>query len=99
MSMNRFFQSLVRVLSDDQQALDPVGAGFLVSAQHILSCAHVVADALNIPRTTQHKPATRIWLDRPLTPAAQPLPASVEVWHPLNDHLQFGEVEDLAVSG
>lgn len=97
MAMDRFFQSLVRVLSDVQLPPNPIGVGFLVSAQHVLSCAHVVADALKIPRTTQEKPASKLWLDQPLTPAAQPLPTTVEVWHPLNDHLQFGEIEDLAV--
>ncbi|MEZ5592484.1 MAG: trypsin-like peptidase domain-containing protein [Gammaproteobacteria bacterium] len=95
--MDRFFQSLVRVLSDDQQPPDPVGVGFMVSEKHVISCAHVIADALKISRTKQEKPAARIWLDRPLTLAAQPLSASVEVWHPLNERLQFGELEDLAV--
>lgn len=95
--MDRFFQSLVRVLSDNRQPPNPVGAGFMVSAQHVISCAHVIADALSIPRTTQEKPSAQIWLDRPLTPGTLPLSACVEIWYPLNERLQFGELEDLTV--
>ena len=97
MTMDRFFQSLVRILSEDRQPPEPVGAGVLVSERHVFSCAHVIADALRIPRITREKPTATVWLDRPLTPAARPLTARIDTWHPLKDQLQLGEIEDFAV--
>lgn len=41
-------KGLVRILTDGGEARRVVGAGFLVSPHHILTCAHVVADALGI---------------------------------------------------
>ena len=38
--------ALVRILIDEQEARRPVGAGFLVTSRHILTCAHVVNAAL-----------------------------------------------------
>ena len=42
-----------------------VGSGFLVFNGHVLTCAHVVADALGIPRNFQHCPEDLIELDFP----------------------------------
>ncbi len=58
--------SLVRILIDDQDHRRPVGAGFLVTPDHILTCAHVVNDALGRDRDITECPDTELFLDFPL---------------------------------
>ena len=79
-----------------------VGAGFLVSDEYILTCAHVVAEALgNNNGYSKQKPSQEqeVKLDFPIikTPnnkPIEPLTAKVEFWLPANDH-HFPE--DIAV--
>ena len=78
----------------------PVGAGFLVTSRHILTCAHVVNDSLGFTRVHAQKPITPIWLDFPLLlPHGPnvPLKGKVTVWHPMGSSSHPGEVEDIAV--
>jgi tetratricopeptide (TPR) repeat protein len=59
-----------------------VGAGFLIHEKYILTCAHVVAQALGISESTPQRPSESIHLDFPLiTPDAQ-LKAQVIFWRP-----------------
>ena len=58
--------SLVRILIDDQEPRKPVGAGFLVTPDHILTCAHVVNDALMRLQNTPDRPDMEVFLDFPL---------------------------------
>ncbi len=67
-----------------------VGAGFLVSDRHLLTCAHVITEALGIPSNTQEPPTGTIELDFPLIAPAQKLKAKVEFWQPVNPP-QIGE--------
>jgi hypothetical protein len=67
-----------------------VGAGFLVTDCHILTCAHVVAEALSIPYTTQELPQGTIELDFPLIAPGKKLKAQVVFWQPVNPP-QIGE--------
>ncbi|MDF5730917.1 MAG: trypsin-like peptidase domain-containing protein [Rhizonema sp. PD38] len=67
-----------------------VGAGFLVSDHHLLTCAHVVTEALGIPSNTQEPPIGIIELDFPLIEPKQKLKAKVEFWQPVNPP-QIGE--------
>lgn len=70
-----------------------IGAGCLVSQKHILTCAHVVADALSLPRNTAEMPDALITLDFPLLAAKQHLKAKVVFWRPVNPD---AEAEDIA---
>ena len=67
-----------------------VGAGFLVSDRHLLTCAHVVAAALSIPANTQPKPTGYIELDFPLIAPGQKVKSKVVFWQPINPS-QSGE--------
>ncbi len=57
-----------------------VGAGFLVTGRHILTCAHVVAEALDLPHDTPDPPQADIRLDFPLLAPDQVLTARVIHW-------------------
>ena len=60
-----------------------VGAGFLISEKHVLTCAHVVADALGIARDTQDIPIEDVYLDFPLVDSEKQLTAKVVFWSPV----------------
>ena len=75
-----------------------VGSGFLVSNQYIITCAHVVADALNIDKTTQDKPLDLVKLDFPF-PVGQnqkKLKAKVILWQP-RSYSGYSYGQDIAV--
>lgn len=55
--------SLVRICTANRQV---VGAGFLVSERHILTCAHVVGQALGLPDFHLESPQGAVLLDFPL---------------------------------
>jgi WD40 repeat protein len=76
----RLRKSIVRILNAGGAV---VGAGFLVSEKRLFTCAHIVADALDIPRNTQQAPASVIHLDFPLVAAGQALDAQVIYWLPI----------------
>ncbi|NER50930.1 MAG: trypsin-like peptidase domain-containing protein [Symploca sp. SIO1A3] len=60
-----------------------VGAGFLVSDRHLLTCAHVVAEALSIAQNTPEAPAGKVDLDFPLIAPGQIFSAKVVFWRPV----------------
>src|SRR5215467_2266506 len=76
----RLRKSIVRIFNT---AGAVVGVGFLVSGKRLFTCAHVVADALDIPRNTQQAPTSAIHLDFPLVAAGQALSARVIYWLPI----------------
>ena len=88
--------ALVRILTNDDPR-QPVGAGFLVSPHHILTGAHVVAQALKLPKNTPTRPKDIIYLDFPLLSKRPLLQATVHQWYPLKDHVVKGEFEDICV--
>ncbi len=90
-------KGLVRILADDSEARRVVGAGFLVSSRHILTCAHVVAEALGIPEKAPAAPTAPVWLDWPLVAGSAPMTAQVACWHPVKAEARQGELEDIAV--
>ncbi|MFM6036995.1 MAG: trypsin-like peptidase domain-containing protein, partial [Sphaerospermopsis kisseleviana] len=61
-----------------------IGAGFLVSQYHLLTCAHVVTAALGIITNIQESPDGIIELDFPLIAPGQKLKAKVVFWQPVN---------------
>jgi len=72
--------SLVRIRTPDGGV---VGAGFLVGERHILTCAHVVSQALDLVRTPHDAPQDVVSLDFPLLPPRTRYSASVVLWCPL----------------
>ncbi|MDZ7994594.1 MAG: AAA-like domain-containing protein [Nostoc sp. EfeVER01] len=79
--------SVVRIYSNSGKV---VGAGFLVSQKYILTCAHVVADALGIARNTAEIINAEVRLDFPLLAAKEFLTARVVFWRPVNPN-EFAE--------
>ncbi|WP_121751029.1 trypsin-like peptidase domain-containing protein [Streptomyces sp. E2N166] len=68
---------------------DSAGTGFLVGDGLVLTCAHVVCDALGKPRDTEVLPGTRVTLDMPLLagPGApgHDIEAEVAHWVPIRE--------------
>ncbi|MEH2456164.1 nSTAND1 domain-containing NTPase [Nostoc sp.] len=84
--------SIVRIYSNGNKG-KVIGAGFLVSQKYILTCAHVIANALGLSRTTAQMPDAEITLDFPLVAAKQLFQAKVVFWLPVNPDMA---VEDIA---
>jgi energy-coupling factor transporter ATP-binding protein EcfA2 len=82
--------SIVRIYSNSGKV---IGAGFLVSQKYIITCAHVIADALGLTRTTAQMPDAEITLDFPLVAPKELLKAKVVFWLPVNPSV---ELEDIA---
>jgi hypothetical protein len=59
-----------------------VGAGFLVGEKHILTCAHVVAEALGIAQDQANPPEESVQLDFPLLAPGKNLTGRVVMWRP-----------------
>jgi tetratricopeptide (TPR) repeat protein len=72
--------SIVRIFGADDSI---AGCGFLVSKSHLLTCAHVVAQALHIPQDTEEMPTATIRLDFPLIAPKAINTARVVFWKPV----------------
>lgn len=73
--------AIVRICTKNKKY---VGVGVLVSDKHVLTCAHVVADALPPrSRTQQDQPNEPIYLDFPFVAPGQLLSAKVVFWRPI----------------
>ncbi len=59
-----------------------VGTGFLITEKSLLSCAHVVATALDLRQYPAEKPEAGVRLDFPLLTPRQALTAHVIFWQP-----------------
>ncbi|MFE7759057.1 trypsin-like peptidase domain-containing protein [Streptomyces sp. NPDC057429] len=92
--------SSARLLADgssSSRADGPVvGAGFLVAPDIICTCAHVVADALGLPRDTENAPTDVVRVEFPLLrdvggriPAVS---ATVVSWQPTREEDDSGDV-------
>lgn len=69
--------SLIRIFHPKGYA---VGVGFLVDDQHAITCAHVVATALELRTYPENAPTDELTLDFPLTSPNQKLTARVVSW-------------------
>jgi type II secretory pathway predicted ATPase ExeA len=69
--------SLVRIRTKDGGV---AGAGFLVGERHVLTCAHVVAQALDLPKDAIDQPSSTVSLDFPLLASHTLLTAEVVCW-------------------
>jgi hypothetical protein len=70
---------IVRLLDTDGNA---VGAGFLVGPKLIVTCAHVVCDALRLDRFVSKPPLDEVQMDFPCTASKQLFQARVVLWKP-----------------
>ncbi|MBN8657126.1 MAG: trypsin-like peptidase domain-containing protein [Anaerolineae bacterium] len=59
-----------------------IGAGVLVGSRQVITCAHVIRDALNISTTPEQIPAQEIKLDFPFPASKNFLLAQVKIWKP-----------------
>ncbi|CAK8711680.1 hypothetical protein KKHLCK_00680 [Candidatus Electrothrix laxa] len=89
--------ALVRILIDDQNPRKPVGAGFLVTPNHVITCAHVVNDALKQPQRNPDLPNMEVFLDFPLIKEQPLIQAKILHWYPVQEDSTVGELEDIAV--
>jgi V8-like Glu-specific endopeptidase len=71
--------SLVRIHTADGHV---VGAGFLVGERHLLTCAHVVSQALDLAGSPIDPPLEIVSLDFPHIPPHTLLTARVVLWCP-----------------
>ncbi|MCP4544661.1 MAG: tetratricopeptide repeat protein [Chloroflexi bacterium] len=62
-----------------------VGAGFLMTGRHVLTCAHVVSSALGLAPDMPNPPQVDLHLDFPLLAPESILIARVSHWHPTID--------------
>jgi Effector-associated domain 9/Trypsin-like peptidase domain len=76
-----------------------VGAGFLVSDRHPITCAHIIAAALSIPENTQEKPTGYIELDFPLIAPGQKVKSRVAFWQPVNPSQSGEDIAGLELEG
>lgn len=85
MSTENYFQifrsAIARIYNTNGKV---VGAGFLVSQQHLVTCAHVVTAALGIVTNTPDSPDGIIEVDFPLIAPGQKVKAKVVFWQPVN---------------
>src|SRR5438067_2124893 len=94
---NQFEDSIVRIFKKDQFC--PVGVGLRVSHRHIVTCAHVVADALDTSRYTPEMPTGKVYLDFPLAAPKNLLIAKTICWCPvqIDTSIISNHEEDIAV--
>jgi hypothetical protein len=93
--MEQLKASIVRFRKPDYEV---VGTGFLVGEQHILTCAHIVRDALGLTSTPAESPDTEIHLDFPFSGVEQIFTAKVVLWHPRQDD-NSGDIAGLLLNG
>jgi len=90
--------ALVRILVNNKSPRNPVGAGFLAAPRHVVTCAHVIADVLTIPRNSSQLPEHHVvFVDFPLIDNQPKFAAKVVNWFPVMQSSIIGEIEDIAV--
>ncbi|MBD2566757.1 tetratricopeptide repeat-containing S1 family peptidase [Anabaena lutea] len=95
-SFERAKQAVVRIFTYKGTV---VGTGFLVHENYVITCAHVVAQALGINADSKTRPHEDIFLDFPLIKSDVKLTANVVLWRPIppkGDTSVTGK-EDIAV--
>ena len=70
--------SIIRVVNSKGTA---IGAGFLITDHHAITCAHVVATDLGLQSSSIVAPQEQINFDFPLVAAGRVLGARVIAWH------------------
>jgi len=75
----KFEASIIRIRKSDKTV---VGVGFLVDEHSFITCAHVIARALNLDNTPSSRPNETIYVDFPLVDPDHITLASVIFWQP-----------------
>lgn len=94
--LNAFKGSIARLFHANGAV---VGAGFLISPRYVITCAHVVTEALSIPPNTTEAPTGSIDLDLPLIAAGQKIKAQVVFWRPMNPSAVAEDIAGLKLEG
>lgn len=91
----RYKQAIARIYRTDGVV---VGSGFLVFERYVLTCAHVVADALGIVHKAQDYPECWVELDFPLPAAThkRKMKAKVVFWRPISLSGKWEYGDDIA---
>ncbi len=101
MNMEKTFSaSIVRLFMNGENDALVVGTGFLVGTKYVLTCAHVVAQALRISEETKDLPSNEVLcLDFPTSFSRKKLTACVINWHPPQSFsdLSLVSAKDIAV--
>ena len=90
-----FKASIIRIYDNYGEV---VGAGFLVSKKYVLTCAHVITEALGICEDTSEAPTTPISLDFPLVAPGKILTACVVFWKPVSSTDLVEDIAGLEIS-
>ncbi|MDJ0676637.1 MAG: serine protease [Calothrix sp. MO_167.B42] len=91
-----FKASIVRIYTSYS---DVVGAGFMVSNQYLITCAHVIIEALNLPPDTSEAPKDSITLDFPLIENSEKITANVVFWKPIDSTAKIEDIAVLQING
>ena len=76
-----------------------VGAGFLVSNRYVLTCAHVITQALSIPENTSSAPSDLVDVDFPLIAPGQKIKVRVIFWKAVRDFSATSTVDAEDIAG
>jgi len=93
---NQYGRSFVRILRKEPR--ESIGSGFLVDETHIITCAHVVAQALhNADKCPPPKSQEYVTIDFPFFANVPDLSAYVVQWKPYRTDPHQGEQDDIAI--
>ncbi|GBD52770.1 serine protease [Microcystis aeruginosa CS-1036] len=90
--------SLVRIYKqrkNKDDKMEIVGAGFLISSEYLITCAHVVNESLGLNVKSAEKPTDIIECDFPIIASGTSLETTVEVWHPVK--FNSNDPQDIAI--
>jgi len=85
--------SLVRILSQRRIIL---GAGFLISEKHVMTCSHVVSEAIGLPQQSLKVVAGQLNVDFPFVDTKQTLTAKVLI-HGISEYAVADGINDIAI--
>ncbi|MDY7008481.1 MAG: trypsin-like peptidase domain-containing protein [Cyanobacteriota bacterium] len=87
---------VVRVFNTGER---PVGTGFLVAPDYVVTCAHVVAQALDIDEDSLEAPRNPIYIDFPIIEKDKFFSARVVFWQPVNPNSPIEDIACLKLEG
>jgi len=92
--------SVVRIYKqrkNQDDKIEIVGAGFLISSEYLITCAHVVNESLGLIVTSTKKPTDIdiIECDFPIIASGTSLKTTVEVWYPVK--INSNDPQDIAI--
>lgn len=100
MVQNNYFQAFTKAIARIYHANGAVvGAGFLVSERHLITCAHVVATALGISQNVRDMPVASVELDFPLIAPGQKVKSKVVFWLPVDSSQAQEDIAGLELQG